>query len=490
MAVTKVATDQQSDTTSSTTFDITLSTLANELLLVFMWHKIGTRTHTSMVLDPSGVNESLTQLGTLEEKTESGEQMAVSVWYIDGPSVVTSVPLRATFSSAIFYKGISYVRVNGHAAGAPTLTQSSTVSNQTNIDNTIDPVAADNLVASLAHVRTDFFTLTLDNGTTDQTETNTNNINSRTSLGTFAETDLTSHLFGWTNSGNALIHVLMNVVIEPAATGQDVSVIQAVETDTAFTIQHSKQLGIAQAIETDTAFIVRPNRSYDVLQALETDTAFVFAPARSVAIATASETDTAFNFAKTKDQAIGISSETDTALDIRPNRDYNVLQAVETDTAFTVVHTKTINIAQAAETDTAFIVVPNKDIATVQAIETDTAFAITIGQAAKNINVGIVAETDTAFVIVRAKDQAIGQAVETDTAFLIGINRSVSVVQSIETDTAFGIVHTRAVDVNIASETDTAFNILPSIVVTDPIGRIIGPVTPTRLGLVEPPRTA
>ncbi len=211
----------------------------------------------------------------------------------------------------------------------------------------------------------------------------------------------------------------------------------AIETDTAFSVDHAFTVQPLLANELDTAFAIQPLRLYIVGLALETDTAFVVTPIRTYIIGLASETDTAFVVAFTSAIIVGLAIETDTAFAVQPERTYTVGLASETDTAFITRPERTYTVGLANETDTAFVVTP-----------------------LRVYPIGLAQETDSAFTVVSVRVTGIGLAQETDTAFSVTPNktRTISLGLALETDTAFNVIPLQgAPEVGLAIETDTAF---------------------------------
>ena len=235
------------------------------------------------------------------------------------------------------------------------------------------------------------------------------------------------------------------VILKNAAGGgsQNVSVGQAVETDTAQAVTPSAgstTISVGQASETDTAqaVTVSATSTISIGQAIETDTSQTVTPvvgAQSVNVGQASETDTA--------QAVTPSAGSTTI---------SVGQAIETDTSQTVTPSaggQTVLVGQASETDsaqTATVFIGPATIATGQAVETDSAQTVTPTTGAQTIAVGQAVETDTALNCTAASGSVtvqVGQAVETDTAQTV-VNGAATTVELLDAWTRISVSATSA----------------------------------------------
>ena len=250
------------------------------------------------------------------------------------------------------------------------------------------------------------------------------------------------------------------IQVEVTASGFQVTVNQASETDTAQPITPELRRLVTQASETDTAQPIGTAKSRTAVQTSETDTSQPIGSAKTKAIGLSSETDTAQPVGTAKSVTIGQASEIDTAQPIAYSKSKVIGQASETDTAQPITYDFRRLLAQATETDTAFTITPPGTISVTvnQASETDTAQPITVDP--QHRLVSPASETDTAQPItpVEVLVRSVGQATETDTAPPFTVLKTRAIGQSTETDTARPIPPPGAINVPVgqAIETDTA----------------------------------
>lgn len=177
------------------------------------------------------------------------------------------------------------------------------------------------------------------------------------------------------------------------ASGSNLPVGFAEETDTAFALGSARPVG--RSDETDTALALGGVSIKALGLASETDTAFALGSARPVE--RADETDTAFSLSAGSNTGVGIAVETDTALALSAMLIEVAGMAAETDTALALSATIARDVGVSVETDTALGL-----------------SGVSIG------SVGISSETDDAFALIPFGPLPPGIAEETDTAFALG----------------------------------------------------------------------
>lgn len=138
---------------------------------------------------------------------------------------------------------------------------------------------------------------------------------------------------------------------------------------------HNVSVGIAS--ETDAAQALTANKAKALTNAAETDTAVALTGLKRLALGIASVTNSALSITALKSLALGISSETDAAQAITRSGNYiPVTTASETDTALTIPSLKSAIVTTSTETDTALAFSITKSQTLGIATETDTAVAL------------------------------------------------------------------------------------------------------------------
>lgn len=240
---------------------------------------------------------------------------------------------------------------------------------------------------------------------------------------------------------------------EFAAGGITVSIGQATETDTSFSISHSKTFDLGLSSESDSAFSVSLSTQIPVGITSETDTAFAALINRLYDIGLASETDSSFNTLLDRAYALGIATSTDSAFLLTLSRSIAVALASETETSFAQSFSKLFDIGIASDTETSFDVAIGAGTQVGQAEEVDSALSVLLSI---NISTGLSVETDSAFAAALNRAYVVSQAQETDSAFTSGILKAFLVGQASETDSALAIAGEKNIPVGLSSETDTA----------------------------------
>jgi hypothetical protein len=151
--------------------------------------------------------------------------------------------------------------------------------------------------------------------------------------GGFSGTGATGNT-AFTYSGSGTNNAYHTIALQPAATGQTISVGQVTETDTAQAIAWApKHRLVNQVTETDTAQVMTRRKSVLVAQVSESDLCQGISPSRRYPVVQVSEVDLA--------QAL-----------IAP-KFITVEQVSEVDLAQTILHGQIISVAQVSEVDTA-----------------------------------------------------------------------------------------------------------------------------------------
>ncbi|MGH8573430.1 MAG: hypothetical protein ACREX8_12770, partial [Gammaproteobacteria bacterium] len=195
--------------------------------------------------------------------------------------------------------------------------------------------------------------------------------------------------------------VCWTIAVPPAAaTGQDIAVGQASETEASNAITPAKALPVGQAAAADSGGAVTPVKSRAIGQASETSSAGAVVPVKVRVVDQAAEADAANGVTPAKSLTVGQAVETDTAALIVPG----IGVAVEADAAGSIVGGKSVVVGQAAEADSAGTVAPSKSLALQQATEADAAGAVTSG---KSLAVLQAVEADAASLIVAGLGAAV-----------------------------------------------------------------------------------
>jgi hypothetical protein len=155
--------------------------------------------------------------------------------------------------------------------------------------------------------------------------------------------------------------------------------------------------------------------------ATETDAAYALTGSMSGAAGLALETDTTYSRTGAMSGTAGLAIETDSAYASSGVMAGAAGLAVETDAAFALPASMPGAAGLATETDTAFALGGVMSGAAGLATEADSAFALGAGTA---LPVGLAVETDSAYALAGAMAGAVGLATETDTAFALDVSSS------------------------------------------------------------------